>query len=235
MPLNVSAEASAAAAESTTTRAERRRVARRALDSEYGTGGRPTVIALGRLHPFKGIETLVKAMSVIGNGMLLIAGPSLRVGPLGDTATRLLALAREIGVGDRVRWVGPVPPARALDVLAAADVVAVPSHLESLNKVCVEAAGVGTPFVVTTTTGISAWVPDDGVGIVVPPDDPRALGEALTTVIDGRWSPDPSRLAAFVRPFSPSAVASGVVAIYQSVLAEWPSGRGREPLAGSSP
>ena len=88
---------------------------------------------------------------------------------------------------------------------------------------------------VTTTTGISAWVPDDGVGIVVPPDDPRALGEALTTVIEGRWSPDPSRLAAFVRPFSPSAVASGVVAIYQSVLAEWPSGRGREPLAGSSP
>ena len=235
VPLNVSAEASAAAAESTTTRAERRRVARRALDSEYRTGGRPTVIALGRLHPFKGIETLVKAMSVIGNAMLLIAGPSLRVGPLGDTATRLLALAREIGVGDRVRWVGPVPPARALDVLAAADVVAVPSHLESLNKVCVEAAGVGTPFVVTTTTGISAWVPDDGVGIVVPPDDPRALGEALTTVIDGRWSPDPSRLAAFVRPFSPSAVASGVAAIYQSVLAEWPSGRGREPLAGSSP
>ena len=224
VPLNVSAEVSAAAAESVSTRAERRRVARRALDSEHGTTGRPTVIALGRLHPFKGIETLVKAMSVIGNAMLLIGGPSLRVGPLGDTATHLLALAREIGVGDRVRWVGPVPPARTLDVLAAADVVAVPSHLESLNKVCVEAAGVGTPFVVTKTTGISAWVPDDGVGIVVPPDDPQALGEALMAVINGRWSPDPSRLAAFVRPFSPSAVALDVVGIYQRVLAA----RGRE-------
>ena len=73
------------------------------------------------------------------------------------------------------------------------------------------------------------------MGIVVPPDDPRALGEALTAVIAGRWSLDPSRLAAFVRPFSPSAVASGVVDIYQSVLAEGPSGRGRGSLAGSPP
>ena len=226
VPLNVSSDVSAAAEESVSVRAERRRAARRALDADVATG-RPTIVALGRLHPFKGIETLVRAMVTVENGVLVIVGPSLRVGPLGDTATRLLGLADEIGVRDRVRWVGPVTPTRSLDILAAADVVAVPSHVESLNKVCVEAAAVGTPFVVTETTGISAWVPDEGVGIVVPPGDPKGLGRALTSVLEGRWSPDPARLAAFVRPFGPKTVAVEVVDIYETVRAHWGAGHER--------
>ena len=133
----------------------------------------------------------------------MIAGPSLDVAPHGDMATHLLELAGTVGVRDRVRWVGPVPPDRSLDMLAAADVVAVPSLLESLNKVCIEAAAVGTPFVITKTTGISAWVPDTGVGIVVPPDDPDALATALSAVLCGQWHSDHGRLATFVTPFTP--------------------------------
>ena len=220
VPLNVSERAAAAAVDTDSQRAEYRRAARNTMDADFGTSGRPTILALGRLHPFKGIETLVRAMPSIAEGVLLIAGPSLNVTSLGDTATHLLRLARELGVGERVRWVGAVTPDRSLEVLAAADVVAVPSHLESLNKVCVEAAAVGTPFVVTETTGISAWVPDDGVGIVVAPDDPVALGRALTEVLAGRWRGDSRRRAEFVRLFTPQTVAAEVVDIYRSVMAQ---------------
>ena len=217
-------QVAAAAEETGAVRIERRRAARSLLDSKFATAGRPVIVALGRLHPFKGIETLVRAMATVRDGILVIVGPSLNVRPLGDTATRLLGLAEALGVRDRVRWVGPVAPTGSLDMLAAADVVAVPSHVESLNKVCIEAAAVGTPFVVTETTGITAWVPDTGVGILVPPADPVALGEALISVINGRWLPNPTRLSAFVRPFSPRAVAEEVVEIYEKVRHDWGNG-----------
>jgi glycosyltransferase involved in cell wall biosynthesis len=67
-----------------------------------------------------------------------------------------------------VTFLGKVPPAEALDLLAGADVLAVPSHLESMNRVCVEAAAVGTPFVVTQTTGVAGWLPGRGWGRSCP-------------------------------------------------------------------
>ena len=226
VPLNVSGRTSAAAAESASERTTRRTAARRDLDAELDTVGRRVILALGRLHPFKGVETLVSAMSSLKDGVLLIAGPSLNVRPFGDTAARLLRMAEELGTSGRVRWIGPVSPERSLDLLAAADVVAVPSHVESLNKVCVEAAAVGTPFVVTETTGISAWVTGRGDGIVVPPGDPATLGRALAAVMEGRWEPDAARLAAFAMPFSPTAVATELVDIYRSILPSHPGGAG---------
>lgn len=219
VPLNISAEAAQLAEEPASQRRERRLRARHALDAAFGTAGRRLVVALGRLHPFKGIETLVRAMPAVTDATLLIVGPSLNVPPAGDTASHLLAVAREVGVGDRVQWAGAVPPERALDFLAGADVVAVPSRLESLNKVSVEAAAVGTPFVVTQTTGISAWVPDDGVGIVIPPNDPGALAQALSRVVAGEWRFDAERSAAFVRQFAPRTVAQQMVDVYDTVVA----------------
>lgn len=218
VPLNVSADAAQLAEEPASERRERRLRARHALDAEFGTAGRKLVVALGRVHPFKGIETLVRVMSAVTDATLLIVGPSLNVPPRGDTASHLLAVAREVGVGDRVQWAGAVPPERALDILAGADVVAVPSRLESLNKVCIEAAAVGTPFVVTHTTGISAWVPDDGVGIVIPPNDAGVLGQALSRVVTGQWQFDAERGAAFVRQFAPRTVAAQMVGVYETVL-----------------
>ncbi len=102
-------------------------------------------------------------------------------------------------------------------MLAAADVVAVPSLLESLNKVCIEAAAVGTPFVVTETTGISAWVRGEGIGLVVPPSDPAALSRALNRVLSGEFEYDPEAASAFVGAFSPDVVAAQLVEIYESL------------------
>ena len=158
IPLNVSSNAVAASKETDALHFRRRAEARAFVDDRCGTAGRPIVLALGRLHRFKGLDVLVRAMVSVPDAVLVIVGPSLRVRPDGDVATGLLELAREVGVSDRVQWVGATPPEQSSDWLAGADVVAVPSHLESLNKVCVEAAAVGTPFVVTETTGIAAWV-----------------------------------------------------------------------------
>lgn len=217
VPLSVSSETVTVARESLDERVARREQARASVDAYGAVTDRPRVLALGRLHPFKGLETLVRAMPAVRAADLLIAGPSLAVSPFGDMASRLLRVARDVGVGDRVRWVGQVAPEHALELLAAADVVVVPSILESLNKVCVEAAAVGTPFVVTETTGIAAWVTDDGVGQVVRPSDPAALSDALNRVISGQWRHDPVRAGEFAASFAPDAIATQVIEIYESV------------------
>jgi len=117
-----------------------------------------------------------------------------------------------------VRIVGGVHPSRALDVLAAADVVVVPSPLESLNKVCMEAAAVGTPFVVTETTGISAWVPDEGVGIVVPPGDSATLAWAIDEIIGGHFNYDARAAARFAARFTPQRIAAEVMEFYEAIV-----------------
>lgn len=173
IPLSISTATAALSEESDERLNRRRSDARESLDSQLGASDRPIILALGRLHPFKGLEVLVDALVHVPDALLLIVGPSLQVRGFGDEAERLLNRAAARDVSDRVRYRGAVAPEQAASVLAAADVVAVPSHLESLNKVCVEAAATGTPFVVTETTGISAWVPDQGVGLVVPPPEIR--------------------------------------------------------------
>ena len=179
IPLNVSLAVVGASEEAADVRAERRRAARRAVDDELKVGGRPLILSLGRLHPFKGIDLLIGALRRVPNAVLLVAGPSLVIRPTGDEQSRLAQLVERWGLGERVRFLGGVSGERAMQLLAAADVVAVPSRLESLNKVCVEATAVGTSFVVTETTGISAWARAANIGVIVPPDDEEALAHEL--------------------------------------------------------
>jgi glycosyltransferase involved in cell wall biosynthesis len=217
IPLNVSTDVISAAREDADTRAARRGQARRALETELGCANRPIVLAVGRLHPFKGIDLLIGALRRLPDAVLVIAGPSLVVQPTGDERARLAHLVDNWNLGARVRFLGRVPPKRALQLMAAADVVAVPSRLESLNKVCVEAAAVGTPFVVTETTGIASFARAAGIGVVVPSNDEEALAHGVSETLRGGAPLDGARRAAFVEQFSPSAVAHAVVDFYRAV------------------
>lgn len=215
IPLNVSRETVSASAEGPDARAAERRAARAALAAELSFGDSPLVLALGRLHPFKGIPVLVEAMArARADARLVIAGPSLSSKGFGDHGPAIVDRAHAIGLGERVRWIGAVEPSRALALLRAADVLVVPSTLESLNKVCVEAAAVGTPFVVTSTTGIAELVPRHGVGLVVPPGDPATMAATIDEVLGARFTADVTAQRAFVERFSPERIAAEVLRFY---------------------
>ncbi len=219
IPLNVTSDTVRAARLEAPARDAERRAARAALASELGLGEAPLVLALGRLHPFKGIPVLVDAMArVRADARLVIAGPSLRGKAFADHGPAVVDRAHAIGLGERVRWIGTVEPARALALLGAADVLVVPSTLESLNKVCVEAAAAGTPFVVTSTTGIAEYVPRAGVGLVVPPRDPATLAATIDEVLGGRFAVDGAAQRAFVERFAPERIAAEVLRFYDESL-----------------
>lgn len=180
---------------------------RHRVDAKLDLRGAKLVLALGRLHPFKGLEDLIRAAGALPSIVLVLAGPSLSVRPHGDHADWLGQVAAEVGVASRVRFPGLIPHDEIHELLGAADVVVVPSILESMNKVSVEAAACGTPFVATNTTGISHFLLRDGVGHLVPPRDPTALAGAISDILDGRRPFRHDAALEFVAQFAPATVA----------------------------
>lgn len=88
------------------------------------------------------------------------------------------------------------------DFYAACDVLALPSDTECFALVQVEAMQCGTPVVATDTPGARVVVRRTGMGELVPPRDPQALGEAIVRVLENR--------AAYVKPRTVIDAAFGI-------------------------
>lgn len=147
-----------------------------AVRQELGGGGRPVVLAAGRLAAQKGFGTLLDAAARWQRHdpvpRLVIAGD----GPLGP-ALRAQAAA----VGTEVRFLGPRPDVPVL--LAAADVVVVPSSWEGQPLIVQEALRAGRPLVATRVGGIAGLTGRDGA-LLVPPGDPAVLAAAVIRLLD---------------------------------------------------
>ena len=137
----------------------------------------PLLLVLARLHEKKGIDTLLKALSLISGAHLWIAGE-------GELRADLEKLAARLGLGDRVRFLGWRPERGAL--LRAADVVALPSRYEPFGTVMVEAWQTDKPLVAAAAAGPAAYVKDGVNGLLVPVDDPPALAVAIRRAIEDK-------------------------------------------------
>lgn len=173
--------------------AEQRANGRTLLANKYGAGeSRRVVMALSRLHPFKGLEYLVDAMKQVGDEMrasgedapwLIIGGPSRTTETYGDYREFLRARAEKAGVAGSVLFTGQVEHSLVRDHLAGADVFVCPSILEAQNKVVPEAAAVGTPSVVTETTGIASYLAPMDACVSIPPRSAESIARAILDLL----------------------------------------------------
>jgi glycosyltransferase involved in cell wall biosynthesis len=145
--------------------------------------GRKRVLFVGRLVPYKGLPLLLASARRLAedgvDAVTLVAGR----GPMEPV---LRAQAKELGLGDRVRFLGFVPDAELGDLYRYADVVVCPSTgtLEATPTTLEEAAACGTPVVGTALPGTSESIPDNGrQGILVPPNDEEALARAVERLL----------------------------------------------------
>ena len=138
---------------------------------------RPTILFLGRVNWKKGLDRLIRAMSHLRGAHLVVAGDE-------DEGYRntLEALAGQLGVGSRVRFLGPVHGARKWELLESAQVLALPSYSENFGNVILEAMAAGCPVVVTPEVGLADVVHESGAGVVVL-GDPLPLARALQGVL----------------------------------------------------
>lgn len=134
----------------------------------------PLLLGMGRLHASKAHDVSLRALSLLPEAWLWIAG----AGPL---EAELRALAESLGVAERVRFLGWRTDAAAL--YRAADVCVFPSRYEPLGNVVIQAWAHGLPVVAAASQGPSALIRDGENGRLVPVDDPVALAEAVRELL----------------------------------------------------
>lgn len=172
----------------------------------------PVVITTGRLNPTKNHAVLVRAFSRLPGAHLAIAGA-------GPEAARLVGLARELGVDDRFHLVGEIAPERIFEFLATGDVFAFPSLLETFGLSVVEAAIAGLPVVASDLPVLREVLtaPSGEVAaMLVPPDDPVALADALRRLLDDE--PQAIRLTAAGRSLAERYAPEEMCRAYEELL-----------------
>ena len=141
--------------------------------------GDRTVLFVGRLVYYKGLDVLLRAARRL-DGRLVLAGD-------GPERSRLEQLAKDLSVFDRICFLGHLEEQSLVAAYLAADVVVLPSTGigESFGQTQVEAALLGKPVVSTRLPTGVPWVNLDGVtGLVVPPGDDAGLAAALQRLLD---------------------------------------------------
>jgi glycosyltransferase involved in cell wall biosynthesis len=139
----------------------------------------PLVGVVARLQPEKGVATFLKAASRVAKAVprarFIVAGG----GPL---RAELEALVERIGLERNVRFLGFRSDPRAL--IRLLDVLVVPSHTEGAPLVVLETMAAGVPVVASAVGGIPDQVSHGDDGLLVPPGDPAALGDAVLKLLE---------------------------------------------------
>ncbi|MFP4476842.1 MAG: glycosyltransferase family 4 protein [Desulfatibacillaceae bacterium] len=149
----------------------------------------PVILAPGRITRLKGHDVLLRALSAI-SGMDWVAVCLGEADRDSGYFRELKALARDLGIADRVVFAGHADDMAA--AYGAARVVAATSvRPEAFGRVPLEAQAMGVPVVATAHGGFREIVAHGKTGLLVPPGDAAALGRAL-----GRFLADPEMAAA---------------------------------------
>lgn len=185
------------------------------LFSPSGTRDEAKLLFVGRLSSQKGAELAVRALARMERPATLdIVG----AGPEFD---RIINVARELGVGDRVTMLGHLGHTALVERYRHSVALLIPSVEEGLGLVAVEAQLCETPVVAFASGGLVDVVTDECTGLLVPPGNVEALAVALDRVVS---SPElreklgrSGRESALAR-FTPAAAAAQYASIYRSVL-----------------
>ena len=186
------------------------------LPADLGGEG-PVVGVVARLQPEKGVASFLTAASHVAREL-----PEARFVVVGDGPLRgeLLGLAEELGVRDQVHFLGFRPDAQAL--LELMDVVAVPSVSEGTPLIVLEAMSAGVPVVASRVGGIPGQIRPGREGLLVPPGDAKALGNALLSLLRdserARRMGEAGRLRAETE-FSHETMVRKVEGLYRDALA----------------
>jgi glycosyltransferase involved in cell wall biosynthesis len=133
----------------------------------------PGILCVAHLYPRKAISNLIRAL-------LLMRTPArLRVVGTGPQSEALQALARALGLSERVTFLGHVSFERLAEEYRSADVFCLPSVQEGFGIVFLEAMASGLPIVACEAAAMPEVVADDECGVLVPPLDVPALAFAL--------------------------------------------------------
>ncbi len=181
----------------------------------WGISGSPVLGTVSRVTELKGISDALRAVAQLvkdfPNLQYLVVGD-------GDGLAHAQALARELGIGAAVKFVGYQTD--VMDCLAAMDLFLFPSHKEAMGIALVEAMAAQLPIVSTNVGGIPEVLLESG-GRLVPSVNPLALANECRSLLN---NPDLMKaMGKFnweraVSVFSVESMESGTLAVYRALL-----------------
>ncbi|MGA3195726.1 MAG: glycosyltransferase [Terriglobales bacterium] len=180
--------------------------------------GPPTVLCVGRLVGYKGVEVLIRAFANI-NARLLIIG----TGPLESS---LKLLAQKTNVADRVEFAGHVPDEELASYYHGSELFVLPSvsNAEMFGIVQLEAMACRKPVISTNLPTGVPWVNEHGkTGLVVPPGDVEALAESIRYLLANparRQEMGEAGRARVEQHFTSARMAESLLQIFQEMVTE---------------
>jgi D-inositol-3-phosphate glycosyltransferase len=190
------------------------------------------ILFVGRIEPLKGVDTLIRSISILRergvleghpHDLAIIGGdPNSDPDSMNAEMTRLKQLCRELNLNDLVIFLGKRGQETLPYYYSAAEVLVMPSHYESFGMVALEAMACGTPVVASQVGGLAFLVQDGVTGFVVPDGDPLLLADRLEQVI--RQPELRQRLgqqaAAYAQEYAWEKISARVAQVYEEELAK---------------
>ena len=153
--------------------------------TRLGVAAARAILFVGSLRAVKGPDCLLEAFGRLRDGALASSAELYLVGN-GDMEARLKRRVRALGLSSYVHFAGNRKHGDIPLWMNAADVLCLPSRSEGLPNVVREALACGTPVVASAVGGVPEVVREPS-GLLVPPDDPDALAEALRQALKTHW------------------------------------------------
>ena len=143
----------------------------------------PRITYVGQLYPLQGVELVLEALVRLPHCELHLVG-----GPPRDVQ-RLRKLSAELGLSQRTVFHGHVPPASVSSFLAQADVLVLPARNAGrmpfvAHTKLYEYLAAGRPIVAADLPSVAEELSDGVDALLVPPDDPQALADAIRRLLD---------------------------------------------------
>ena len=177
------------------------------------------ILFVGRMAPRKGLKNLLRALPII-----TAKHPQTRLIVVGDgVLTGYYKLFYPSSVSDRVFFEGYIPRSQLARYYASADLYCSPATGgESFGIVLLEAMASGLPIVASAIRGYSEVVTNDQEAILVPPDDPLVIGDAIIKLMEDKKLRQKIVQNGFtrVKEYSWAAVVARLVDYYKEVLAK---------------
>lgn len=174
------------------------------------------IATAGRLVPWKGIDGLIKTLSILKNEklkLLVIGG--------GPDRGRLENLAKTEAVADRVIFVGRVPLNRMFDYYHIADVFALNSKYEGLSHILLEALKAGKPIVASNSGGNPEVIENEKNGLLVEYNDVDQLSCAIKKILtEEKWrSPEYKKICEeSLKKFNWQNVISQTIKTFEEIM-----------------
>ncbi len=188
------------------------------------------ILFVGRIEPLKGIDTLIRAISIIQKSgelsccphqVAIIGGePDARPEDMNAEMARLQDMVTELGITNFVVFLGKQDQKLLPYYYSAAEVVVMPSHYESFGMVALEAMACGTPVVASQVGGLAFLVQDGITGFVTPGGDAQILADRLIKIIKnpGLQNQLSENAADYAKQYDWELISEKIIEVYQQEL-----------------